>query len=130
MKHSDYFIKLQQNSNYVDVHNELKLQFKLGAAIVRARIAKGWTQTDLAKRAGTKQANISRIEDASANPTFKTISKILSVLGIEAQFISTGDNSITTEETVHLQTPTTGIHVPNWPIYQNKDISNSEGTMQ
>jgi len=129
MKHSDYLKKLKQDSKYISTHNEYKSRFELGAAIVRARISKGWSQAELAKQAGTKQANISRIEDASANPTLKTIHKILSALDINIHFAPTSSKSITTYKTVHFHAASTGIPVPNWPTYQNKDISTSEGTM-
>ncbi|MBC8336897.1 MAG: helix-turn-helix domain-containing protein [Anaerolineales bacterium] len=90
MNHSEYLLKLKKNTKYQNAKKALKPNFDLGNAIIRARIKKGWSQTELAKQAGTKQANISRIEDASANPTFKTVQCILSALGIETHYSPVG----------------------------------------
>ncbi len=88
MKHSDYLKKLESNSKYQKAKQALKSNFDLGNVVIRARLHRGWSQAELAKRAGTKQANISRIEDALANPTLNTIQKILDALEIEIHYSS------------------------------------------
>jgi len=44
--------------------------------IIRARKAAGWTQVDLASRAGVRQETISRIETGKHSPGLKTMEKI------------------------------------------------------
>ncbi len=55
--------------------------------MIRGRIQRGWSQSELARRVGTKQANISRIESALANPTLELVQRILRVLELEAHFL-------------------------------------------
>jgi ribosome-binding protein aMBF1 (putative translation factor) len=54
--------------------------------VLYARMAKGWSQSELARRVETKQANISRIEASLANPTFDLIRRLCDVLEIEVTF--------------------------------------------
>ncbi|MCL2052379.1 MAG: helix-turn-helix domain-containing protein [Lachnospiraceae bacterium] len=50
-------------------------------AIIGARIEKDMTQKELAKRAGIRQSNISRIESGNCSPTIATLQKIADGLG-------------------------------------------------
>jgi len=56
---------------------------KLVTQIVKLRIEKGITQKELAKKLGTKQSAISRLENVSVNPTLKFLFKILKALDAE-----------------------------------------------
>ena len=68
MKLSELDQKLQQNPEYIQAMDELALHFELADAVLRARLRKGWTQTDLAKAVGTKQTNISNIRGRPGQP--------------------------------------------------------------
>jgi len=85
MKFSDYQNKLQQDEDFVKASEELKLTFELANAILRARIKKGWSHNELAKVVGTKQANISRIENGLANPTISLVNKLMGALELEIE---------------------------------------------
>jgi transcriptional regulator with XRE-family HTH domain len=87
MKLSDYNQKLQQSPEYIQAMDKLALHFELANAILRARLRKGWTQTDLAKAVGTKQANISRIEAGLGNPTLTLIRKLVKALDLDVWFM-------------------------------------------
>lgn len=50
--------------------------------LLEARLAKGWSQTDLAKQLGTTQSVIARIESGKGNPTLRTLLLIAKVLGV------------------------------------------------
>ena len=56
---------------------------ELADEVLRLRLARGWSQSELARRAGTAQTNISRIESGLANPTLGTIRNIARPLGVE-----------------------------------------------
>lgn len=86
MKHTDIKKQLEQNSEYQQAKAELELTFAFGDAVLHARLKKGWTQTELAKRVGTRQANISRIEAGLANPTLELIQKVCRVLDLKPDF--------------------------------------------
>ena len=87
MKLSELDQKLQQNPEYIQAMDELALHFELADAVLRARLRKGWTQTDLAKAVGTKQANISNIEAGLANPTLALIRKLTRALDLEVRMV-------------------------------------------
>ncbi len=55
-----------------------------GKVIRERRRANGLTQTQLAIRAGSTQAAISRLENGELSPTFETFERLLSVMGEEA----------------------------------------------
>lgn len=54
-------------------------------AIIRARIEKGLTQEELAKKIGTKQSVISRLESGRANPSVAFLKKLASALNSHLQ---------------------------------------------
>lgn len=53
-----------------------------GAQVVLARRGLGWTQAELAQKAGLDQADISRIERGQGNHTDKTWDRIAEALGL------------------------------------------------
>jgi transcriptional regulator with XRE-family HTH domain len=53
----------------------------IGAVIRKARLRSGLSQRSLARRAGTSQAAISRIERGLERPTFERVEQILAGLG-------------------------------------------------
>ena len=54
--------------------------YQLRKKILLLRIDKGLSQEELARRAGTKQSVISRIENGESEPRFETIKKIAKAL--------------------------------------------------
>jgi ribosome-binding protein aMBF1 (putative translation factor) len=85
MKLSEFRQSYQQNPEYIEASKELKLHFELANAILRARLKKGWSLSELAEAIGTKQANISRIEAGLANPTLTMVQKLLTVLELKIE---------------------------------------------
>lgn len=55
-----------------------------GALIRQRRLANGLTQRELARRAGTTQAALSRLEAGELSPTFGTFERLLAAMGEEA----------------------------------------------
>lgn len=60
-------------------------RFEIAKAIIEARLERRWTQSDLAREAGTKQSRISELESARGNPTIETVERVAAVLGLELQ---------------------------------------------
>ena len=61
-------------------YKRLKPRYQLISEIIEARKRKGLTQEDLAKKIGTKQSAIARIESGNANPTVDFLEKVASAL--------------------------------------------------
>lgn len=86
MRLNEYRNQLEESKEYTNAKKELKLHFALADAVFKARTKKGWTQKELAKAIGTKQANISRIESGLANPTLEFINRLTTVLDFDIGF--------------------------------------------
>lgn len=58
-----------------------------GEIIRQRRLANGLTQKQLAIRAGSTQAAVSRLERDELSPTFETFERLLQVMGEEAEVV-------------------------------------------
>lgn len=63
------------------IWEEGEADYQLGRQIIQARIDKKISQRELAKKAKTTQAVISRIESSSVSPTLQMASRIAIALG-------------------------------------------------
>jgi len=84
MKHADFLKELRQDPEYITAEAELQPLLDIADAVLRLRLAKGWSQAELARRVGTKQANISKLENGLANPTVDFLRRVAKAL--EADF--------------------------------------------
>jgi transcriptional regulator with XRE-family HTH domain len=80
MKHEDFLRELRQDPEYIAAEAELKPILDIADAVLRLRLAKGWSQAELARRVGTKQANISKLENGLANPTVDFLRRVAKAL--------------------------------------------------
>jgi DNA-binding XRE family transcriptional regulator len=67
-----------------DVCRELEAcseEFELAREIIRARVSAKLTQTELAKKAGTSQVVISRLENGHMNPSVNLLKRVAKGLG-------------------------------------------------
>lgn len=62
-------------------YDRLGPRFKVISDLIGLRIKKGLTQADVAKKLGTKQSAIARIESGDENMTIDSIQKISEALG-------------------------------------------------
>ena len=60
---------------------------KIAVQVMELRALRGMTQAQLATATGITQADISRIERGSGNPTEKTLDKIAEALDAELRFV-------------------------------------------
>lgn len=72
--------ELLKNKVTSKVYNELGPEFAIVENLIDRRIKKGLTQSDLAKKLGTKQSAISRFESGTTNPTINFLYKIADAL--------------------------------------------------
>ncbi len=91
-QHLDFTIwkkKALSNPKFKAEYNKLQPEFALIRAVIEARMEKGVTQKELAKRIGTKQSVISRLERGRANPTVSFLKKLADALytRLEIRFV-------------------------------------------
>ena len=75
--------ELLNNDEVRGEYEAVRPQYELIEQIIIARTQQGITQEELAKRSGTRQSNISRLESGNYNPSLEFIQKIAQGLGKE-----------------------------------------------
>lgn len=129
MNYKDYFKKIEENPSYQEAEQKYKLILDLADDVLRLRMERGWSQAELAERAGTKQANISRLESGLSNPSVNFLQKVAKALDVDlaisfkkisAQSVYIGTDAENKIQEVYL--------VTNWPtakIYGSFEHSSS-----
>jgi transcriptional regulator with XRE-family HTH domain len=79
----EYREQLMQDPEVAAAQARLQPKLDLARQVLHLRLERGWTQQELAERACTKQANISRLENAKLNPSVEMLQKIADAFGVE-----------------------------------------------
>ena len=80
-----YLNKQLANPEFKKEWDEGELEYQLMMMVLRARNEQNLTQSELAKRTGLRQSNISRIEKGQSLPSISTLSKIATGFGKQLQ---------------------------------------------
>ncbi len=72
--------KLLKNKKIKKAYDKLRPEFELIAILIKKRVEKGLTQEELAKKIGTKQSAISRLESGNYNPSLVFLRKVSKAL--------------------------------------------------
>ena len=78
-----YLAKRLKNAKFRKYYNEYGKQLEIAYQILQLRKQKKMSQSELAKKLGTKQSNIARIETGQQNLTTDTLQKIASIFNRE-----------------------------------------------
>lgn len=85
--------KWMRNPVYRTEYEKLEPEFAIARSIIEARIKRNISQADLARKMGTGQAVISRLESASASPSLSLIKRLASALGLKVELrLTSGKN--------------------------------------
>ncbi len=73
----------------------LEPEFQIVRAIIEGREEKGFTQAQLAEATGINQANISRLENGTGNPSLQTLKRLAAGMGmkLKLEFVPIRDSS-------------------------------------
>ena len=84
-KFSDFKKKALQNQEVKKEYEALEPLFKIKKQLIVARLSKGLTQDDIAKKIGTSKTNISRLESPNNNymPNLATLVKYADALDMK-----------------------------------------------
>ncbi|MDR1088617.1 MAG: helix-turn-helix transcriptional regulator [Coriobacteriales bacterium] len=78
----DRFLEEQLNNReFAEEWERAKPEFEVMKLLVKARSEMGMTQSELSRRTGIKQPNISRLESGACSPTLDTLSALARGLG-------------------------------------------------
>jgi len=72
--------ELLENRKLAKEYKRLEPRYQLISQLIEARIRQGLTQAGLAKKIGTKQSAIARIESGKANPSVAFLEKLASAM--------------------------------------------------
>lgn len=73
--------ELLKNKDVLGEYKKLEPRYQLISQLLEARLRCGFTQETLAKKIGTKQEAIARLESGHSNPTIDFLEKITQALG-------------------------------------------------
>lgn len=80
--------ELFKRPGFKEAQEETRLEFEIARALIKARIERGLTQAEIAKRMNTKQSVISRVENAKTVPSLSFLKRLAQVLNasLKVQF--------------------------------------------
>lgn len=89
--YSEYKEKVLQNPEIKAEYDALQLEYDIIQAMINARVEQNITQKELSARTGITQADISRIENGTRNPSLNMVKKLAQGLGMQLklEFIPT-----------------------------------------
>lgn len=85
MDWEDFEKELLKRPGFKEAQEETRLEYEIARALIKARIEKGLTQADIAKRMNTKQSVISRVENAKTVPSLSFLKRLAQVLDASLQ---------------------------------------------
>ena len=78
--YKDFKNNLLKNSDTRRAYDSLGLEYDFIRMIIRRRTEKGLTQAELARKVGTKQSAVSRLESGRSNPTISFLRDVARAL--------------------------------------------------
>ena len=83
MKFDDYLQEQLKNPEFKKEWDDIQPEMDVIRAMIDARIAQNLTQKELATRTGIDQADISKLENGTKNPSLKLLKKLAAGLGMQ-----------------------------------------------
>jgi len=77
--------QLMRDPDFREQYEALEPEYKLAAAVIRLRLARGLTQAELADLLNTKQESIARLESGNSLPSLSTVRKVADALDADLE---------------------------------------------
>jgi len=81
----EYHEEQMRDPEFAAAYRALEPEFQVARQVIRLRLQRGLSQEELARRAGTGQPNISRLERGTINPSLRFLKKVAEALGAEIE---------------------------------------------
>lgn len=75
-KYDDFLAEQLQDEEFKKEYDNLQPEFDVIRAIVDARVSQNLTQKQLAERSGINQADISKLENGTRNPSINLLKRL------------------------------------------------------
>jgi len=92
--------QLLKDPEFRNEYEALEPKYRLAAALIRLRLAKGLSQEQLAAMLHTKQESIARLESGNSLPSLSTIKKVADALDAELEISLRPRNEVTQDKMV------------------------------
>ena len=80
---NDYLSQKMKDPAFKAEYDAIEPEFSIIQAMIDARKASGLTQQQLAEKTGIAQADISKLENGSANPSLRTLRRLAAGMGMQ-----------------------------------------------
>lgn len=80
--YKEYNNKCLEDSNFKKEYDDLEPEYDIINAMIKVRKEKGLTQKQLSELTGISQADISRIENGTRNPSLEMIKRLATGMGM------------------------------------------------
>ena len=81
-KFDDFFNEQMKDTAFKEEYEKLQPEFDIIRAMVDARISQDMTQKELSERTGINQADISKLENGTRNPTVNLLKRLAEGMGM------------------------------------------------
>lgn len=78
----DFLNEQLQDESFKKEYDALEPEFAIIKAMIDARKDSGMTQKELSEKTGINQADISKLENGTANPSLKTLRRLADGMGM------------------------------------------------
>lgn len=79
---NDFLKEQLQDENLKKEYDALEPEFSIIKAMIDARKDSGMTQKELSEKTGINQADISKLENGTANPSLRTLRRLANGMGM------------------------------------------------
>ena len=83
----DYKAEQMKNPEFAEAYEELQPELAIIRALVEARERQNMTQQELSRRTGIAQAEISKLENGTRNPSIKVLQRLADGLDMNVRII-------------------------------------------
>ena len=81
-KFDDFFNEQMKDTAFKEEYEKLQPEFDIIRAMVDARTSQNMTQKELSERTGINQADISKLENGTRNPTVNLLKRLAEGMGM------------------------------------------------
>ena len=81
--YSNFKKQLLKDKEVRKAYDDLAPEFAIAQAVIEKRLEEGLTQSELARKVGTKQSAISRLESGNYNPSITFLEKVAKALNLD-----------------------------------------------
>lgn len=91
---NEYLKEQLKDSEFKKEWDALEAEFSLFQALIDARESSGLSQSELARKTGIAQGDISKIENGNGNPSIKTLKRLAQGMGksLRIEFVDPDEN--------------------------------------